>query len=554
MRRWLGIALALAALGATVLAEHTWRLRRAKGEIAETLFAADRFVDFGVRLLVVKQDPNGRQLLKGKPRLTILREHRRGGIYDTRKGRFIGASRAPVTWLVSEASEPLVLHGDDLPLRLCVEGAMGAGKSTTLVQWVGLRAIEHTATGGEIGVTAPTTPRLLEIKRALLDLFPAQWHTWKERDQTLTLANGVVIRLVSTHQASAAEGSPIQGFNWVASANDEIQDSLNVDGDIEARGRDAPNGRYKRLATATVKDAPSYRSWRDRLKLTDVWGFYRMSGLDSPFVVPDYWEQLRSTMTEREFQRKVLAQDLPSESRVYYAFEREQNMFPTPLPTSGVRDVTRSLLNRYGGGQLLIGHDPGRIYDVSVILQAFQVPGQRDPVWYVVGEVTTQQASTQTHVRQLRELLDKRFGLRAEDVLVKADPFTKNHRDDDQPHQTVYTVWKQHGFRIQPAAYKTASTDAAQVPRQARIDMVNTLLCSATNERRLMIACDDRRQPMAPQLVKAFESMELDAAGRPERDRKGADDMSHWPAALGYALWTFERPRLNGGPAREVLS
>ena len=29
-----------------------------------------------------------------------------------------------------------------------------------------------------------------------------------------------------------------------------------------------------------------------------------------------------------------------------------------------------------------------------------------------------------------------------------------------------------------------------------------------------------------------------------ERDKKDANDRSHWPAALGYALWSVEAKRL----------
>ena len=40
------------------------------------------------------------------------------------------------------------------------------------------------------------------------------------------------------HEQSKAEGSKIQGQNWIAHGGDELQDSLKADSDIEARGHD----------------------------------------------------------------------------------------------------------------------------------------------------------------------------------------------------------------------------------------------------------------------------------------------------------------------------
>jgi hypothetical protein len=67
--------------------------------------------------------------------------------------------------------------------------------------------------------------------------------------------------------------------------------------------------------------------------------------------------------------------------------------------------------------------------------------------------------------------------------------------------------------------------------------------------RRLLVACDDTGRPAAPALVKALESMERNAEDRGEHEKKNGDDLSHWPAAVGYALWQIEHPRLAMGVA-----
>ncbi len=108
------------------------------------------------------------------------------------------------------------------------------------------------------------------------------------------------------------------------------------------------------------------------------------------------------------------------------------------------------------------------------------------------------------------------------------------------------------------AAYKASATtvEPLQIKRRQRIDLVNTLLAATDvvgEVRRLFVAVrsgfmwpaeEQDGKPAAPMLVKAFETMEFNAAGKAEAEAKDADDLSHWPAALGYALWKIEKPRL----------
>lgn len=542
-----------------MLSNLTWRARRAQRAVDAALAAHDRYVDMGARLCVaVRDEVNGRPYLPGKPKLRVLRTHEFGGVVDTRAGEFVGPSERPVTWFCSEAAEPLILHGDALPSRLCVEGAMGSGKSTALTLWSALRVLESTGMGVEGGVTAPTFKRFGEVKKAFVDLLPRSWVRWRERDHMFAFANGVTLRLVATHVQSEREGSPIQGFGWAFVGSDEIQDSLHVDGDIEARGRDAPDGVFRRFSTATVKDHPDYREWRDRIRSTRQWGLYSMSGLDSPFVDPSYWQQLRETMTEREYERKVLALDLRSDRAVYPEWARELNV--RPIPALGARDITRQVLAQWGQNLgVLVGHDPGERQDVSLVLKAYQLPGEADPVWFVVDELTTPESTSHQHAQALMKLLRDRWGCYPRDMrgqlvaggdaaLVRADPYGAAQT---KPDRATYTVFRDIGLTILPAAYGKG-TNPGQVPRVEGIEMVRTLLCDATGRRRLFVACDDRRVPAARKLVEAFEKSERDALGRAERERKDEKDLSHWPSALRYALWGVERPRQRA--ARERTS
>jgi hypothetical protein len=80
--------------------------------------------------------------------------------------------------------------------------------------------------------------------------------------------------------------------------------------------------------------------------------------------------------------------------------------------------------------------------------------------------------------------------------------------------------------------------------------MMNTLLCAYDDGieqlrlRRLFVACDDARQ--LPPRRSFVEARRVDGAQRrrtrPRRIRRTATIRSHWPAAVGYALWQIESP------------
>lgn len=533
------LALIAAVAGGDVLSRDSWKARKVLDQLEDFADGSDRFVDMGVVLHVVRQSDEGEELIPGAPKLEVIRTHKRGGIVDTRLSpiAFVGPSKEPVVWYVSEHLEELVLHGENLPDRLAVRGAMGAGKTEALSIWAPLRVIELTGRGCEIGATAPTTERSGMITNAIKNRVPASWYKWSERRQTFTFANGVKIKVVSTHQSSAAEGSPIQGFNWAAHVGDELQDSLRVESDIEARGRAAPDGRYRRFCTMTSKDCDSYRNYVAFMETSGKWGIYSAPGVDNPFVHARYWVDLRSTMSERDYRRKVLAQDVGPERQLYIGYHREVNVKPVPL--LGSVDVTRAVLRTHGHiGDVLVGHDPGLTVNASILLKAYQVPNEKKHRWYVVGEVTSKNTTSEAHAVLLRKALVPFVGNEVKRALVICDPHTKREAGGS-PHSSVYHIFRQAGFIIIPASAQ------GFVPKEARIEMVCGLLQSADKTTRLYFASDDRGQPLAKDLVRAIELSNRDVAGRPEQDRKGTEsDLSHWPCALGYALWVFERPAI----------
>lgn len=556
-----------------MLTNLTHQERQLEREIVGDILAKERFVDIGVTLHVVVQDPDGEELLEGKPKVRIVRTTHHGGIVDTKADRpyLCDASRDPVVWYASEEQAAIVMHGDDGAIGQLVIGSEGAGKSVALVQWHYFRVLEHLGERREGGQTAPTNERLDVIRSEMFAHYRPTWFHHHVAADIIEFCDGTSIRLKSTYQQSRASGSPIQGWNWSWCGRDEGQDQVDRHEDIEARGRAAKKGGayYKQLITATAKDDYAWKNLRGRLLKAvsrktkqKLWDKRTLLIRKSPFVSEEYIELKRAGMTEREFDRRIEGKDLPSERILYHTWRRadehERPLNLAPIPRNA-RDVTAQELRGVAPNlSLLVGYDPGKLYDASILLKAYLAPGWARPRWWVVGEVTTDQQTTEAHIQKLLELVGgQRFGCNLRDrsgaitgpqILVRADPYGDTGNDENQPDITVYRTFRNHGILIKAAAY-VATADSKKlkvqrVPREARIDLICTLLCAANKERRLYVEPDEHGQPCAPKLVEAFETMERDEFGQAETQRKDRQDLSHWPCAAGYGLWAIEKPRI----------
>ncbi len=563
----LWVAIAALIVGALLLTNTSWRRRQIIRDLAANVEGSDRFVDVGVTLRVVVQDPNGAELIEGKPKLRVLREHRFGGMVDTKLATpdIIGPSQSPRIWYCSEDQERIVLHPDSDPLGQLVYGSEGAGKTTALVIWTYLRWLELLGEHRTIGIFAPTSKRIETVLNEIVQQFPRAWFHYQASTGILRMCDATNVRLVSTYQQSKAQGSNVQGFNLSAAARDEGQDQVAVHEDIEARGRSARDGRYKQIITATAKDDPEWRTLRDQLdaaKRKDgapLWIRRTLFGRSSPFIATSFWDAKLATMSRREYDRRVLAKDVGPERATYPDWSREQNLIT--VPEIGWTDVTANELRANGpANNLLIGYDPGTLWDVSLPIRAFArnqdyqayARGNARPFWVVIGELNTEQSTTELHITKLLEYVRKGWGLNllnssgkvspdAPQILVRADP---SGESDNKTHKSVYTQFANAGIRIKPAAWNATNTGHGKVPREAGVEVINTLIRNAAGETRLFIARKPDGSPIAPKLCAALESSERDSDGKAENARKGAQDVSHWPAALRYALWAIERPRL----------
>lgn len=538
-----------------MLTNTSWLTRSVVRDFQEEIQATDRFVDIGVELHVVKRDPLGQELLPGKPRVSLVGSPLRfGGVIDTKAEtpKRIGRSRSPQHWYCSEQQLPIILHGKDSHAGQFVEGGMGAGKTTLGVMWTYLRWLEHLGQFREGAIIAPTENRLDVVLREVFAMFPRNWYSYSSGANLITLCDRTLIRGVSTYKQSEAQGSRVQGYNWSWLFADELQDQIGEFVNAIARLRSGREGGAPRLGTATSKDAPLYRDLKDKLAESGLWTFRRLLGPDSPFVHADHWESMKRLTTERDYRRLVLAEDLPPESRLYNTFDRKFNLRPIPL---GARKITSIVISRKTGDRqdaLLMGHDPGAAKAATVWLDAYELPPKtatlhglpaNEVLWWVRWELFTHHETAEVHAVKALAATRERFGVNTrsdtEQAHVRSQPLGSA---EDKPDQSIERIWRRVGFRFRFAQYSKDGKGCGQIKKESRIGMINTLFCDAMERRRLFLECDDRGTPVTPQLLAALESMERDHLGRPERDEKDVKhDKSDLPAALGYALWPFER-------------
>ena len=478
-----------------------------------------------------------------------------------------------------------------------MQGSEGSGKTTALAMWLALRVLEHIGHGREIGLTAPTGPRLLTVRKEIERYWRPSWFDFRARENFYRFHAGPIVQCVTAVAKSKDLGSPNQGNNWVAAGHDELQDHFEREPDFETRGRSAPsvirNGRlveawYPRLCTSTFKDSSTWRTFRSACVANSnepnpTWAVTRLLGTASPFIPAAHWEKLRTsgTMTPREFRRRVLAEEVGPESQLYHCWSRGENgtgnlcLLPSLDMSLHVEDVTADVLRPYSppgvNMQVLCGHDPGKRQHVTVYLKAFRFAsdvrrGDNRPRWYIVGETTTPDSTIEAHVAEVlkrlrtqwrcnelqRDMNGKQSSAPApRQALVRIDPHSKSGAA--HPGSDVYAIWRSFGIKALAANYDGARP--AQIKVESRINLVNTLLYAISDTedgvRRLFVACNEHGEPMTKNagqpehVVDSFESMERNEMGEAEHERKDRSDKSHWTAAVGYALWQVERDNVH---------
>lgn len=538
------------------LAERTWKARQLRQKARQLLNDGHRDIDFSAHFIPVGRGAEGLEdsFRVGGPWVSATDglDVWAGGELDTLIRQWAGPrnENKSATYYFGEAQRDPLMFGEDPKIRryVCV-GSMGSGKTEILARWLVRMAFKFRNV--MIGVFAPTGDRRRIIYKKVRKLLLPEWIAdIRTTVGEVELHNGVVFKFVALKEYSKEVGSPAAGLDLVAAGIDEEQDCPQ-DGldEVEMRGREAADGYFPVLSTCTLKDTPAWRERKQLYEARDDCIVQRMLLVDNPFVALAYIDGLRKSLSPRAYRLRVEARDAAPERAIYPDFSRGTHL--RPRPRLGPRDVTEQIV----GKPFLLGHDPGTLHHVTLFLKAWMLPGMERHTWWVLGEITSDGARVSAHIDAVTKWLHDWSGAKPEDCLVVADPYTASTQDKERPDVSIYKRWLKKTYKIRPAAYSKnirGPSKPGVVPKKAGIEVVNSLIATESGDTWLYIDTTDQGLPCAKKLVGALEMAEYNEAGEPETERKDRYDLSHWPAALRYALFPWEKVRLGAVNYQQV--
>jgi hypothetical protein len=254
----------------------------------------------------------------------------------------------------------------------------------------------------------------------------------------------------------------------------------------------------------------------------------RFSGPENCFTPLEHWEALRRDWSPEDYDRYINCKDIPREGRVYPQFSYGDHTQPLPSLKDCTVEVTTK---RYQiPFSWIVGWDPGQVTSASIILKCY-AHSKDERHWYVVDEVTTRDASTEWHARDLANWFAKR-SVSLDEVLVLGDPH--ENKDTDK---SDYIAMAAAGFHVK------RSNSGFQIERKHRISMVNALLRDASKRKRLFLAAGPEGPPKAAKVAECLGHLMYTKNGDIDFKGKTIANMAHWGDALGYALFPFEQLR-----------
>jgi phage terminase large subunit len=344
--------------------------------------------------------------------------------------------------------------------------------------------------GKDVWYVAPTYKMARQIvwrklKNKLQDL---NWVAkTNETELTITLVNGSTIALKGADNYDSLRGV---GLDFIVL--DEFAD-IDPEAWYETLRPTLSDKQGRALFIGTPKGIGNwaYEIYQNSLDDQSNWQSWSYTTLDGGNVTAEEIESARKDLDERTFRQEYMATFETFSGRIYYGFDRAQNVV------------------KYSGAT------PDAVFvgmDFNIDPGSAVVATRTGDTLHVIDEVRIFSSNTQEMVDELKQRYPKTK------IWVYPDP-AGNQRKTSAGGQTDITILANAGFVVKAPRHHT--------PVRDRINAVNSRLCSSTGIRHLII------DPKCKYTIEGLERQTYkEGSSQPDKD-SGYDHMND---ALGYMV------------------
>jgi len=274
-----------------------------------------------------------------------------------------------------------------------------------------------------------------------------------ESELTILLKNGSTIALKGADNEDSLRGV---GLDYLIM--DEFAD-IDPEAFFEVLRPTLADREGKAMFIGTPKGIANwaYDLYQMELDFPDAWKSFQYTTVDGGNVTASEIEAAKRDLDERQFRQEFLATFETYTGRIYYAFDRLQNVKPAPQQVSHTGDI----------GAIYVGMD----FNIDPMSAVIAVR-QGDDL-YVIDEIRMFSSNTQEAVDEIKSRYPKTK------VWVYPDPAARQ-RKTSAGGATDITILQNAGFVVK--------SPNSHTPVRDRINAVNSRLCDATGQRRLYIA------------------------------------------------------------------
>ena len=307
-----------------------------------------------------------------------------------------------------------------------------------------------------------------------------------ESDLTITLVNGSEITI-----KSADSFDRMRGFSVSFVVFDEFAD---MDPDVWTAVRptlsDTAGHAFFIGTPKGGRSSWAYDIYNNALT-NDDWASFTYTTIDGGRVTEEEIESAKKDLDTRTFQQEYLATWVDSASRIYYSFDRTQNV-------REVKDLTTDVI--YTG------------WDFNIDPMSVVVAVRRGDDLYVIDEIRMFSSNTQEAVDEIKARYPR------SKIWAYPDPASRQ-RKTSAGGSTDLIQLQNAGFVVK--------CPQSHTPVRDRINAVNSRLCSADGVRHLYIAstCKHTIEGLERQTYK-------ESSSQPDKD----NDYNHGMDALGYMI------------------